>query len=207
MQSIKHLPTLAAALLLGACATPGASECRAADWRLIGFEDGARGRAPGYVARHREACAEHGVTPHLDRYREGHVSGLAQFCTAGNGFALGRGGEAYGGVCPRELDARFVAAYRTGRRLHQLQTSIAGMRQNAGVKQSELESLEPRSRNLERLLVAGGISLKERELLRREFDLLQSNITRLRTQARVLELEAAKLQAEYDRLDASHPYR
>lgn len=199
--------TLAAALLAGGCVTTGEKECRAADWRQVGFEDGARGRAPGYVARHRDTCAQYGVSPDLERYRVGRESGLQRYCTAGNGFELGRGGGDYGGLCPADLEGRFVTAWQTGRRLHRLQTSIEQMRRDEELKRSELARLEARSQNVATLLRAGGLSVRNRELLTREYGLLQSNITRLRTDARVLELEAAKLQREYDLLDASHAYR
>ena len=74
--------------LLAGCASLDKDECRTADWYAVGLEDGARGRALDRLGDHRRACAEHGVTPHTERYLAGRSEGLRSFCTYERGFGM-----------------------------------------------------------------------------------------------------------------------
>jgi hypothetical protein len=47
--------------IIQGCATLSESECEAADWRIIGLEDGAAGKPISQIGKHRKACAEYGV--------------------------------------------------------------------------------------------------------------------------------------------------
>ena len=80
------------------------SECRNADWRMIGMEDGIDGRQQSYIGKHRQACAKHDITPDSVAYRQGYSEGLKQYCTEMKGFVLGKKGAAYHGVCPPESE-------------------------------------------------------------------------------------------------------
>ena len=52
-------------LLITGCASLDKQECRLADWRMIGYEDGAAGRSGTRIGDHRAACAQHGVIPDM----------------------------------------------------------------------------------------------------------------------------------------------
>ena len=67
---------LAAVGVVSGCSTMSADECVTADWRTIGYEDGAKGREASAISRHRKACAKHGVTANFDAYEEGRHEGL-----------------------------------------------------------------------------------------------------------------------------------
>ncbi len=96
---------IAQSLTLAACANGmNSAECVTADWRAIGYEDGAQGRGTGSFGARRKACAEHGVTPDFQAYMAGRYKGLAQFCRPQNGYRLGTKGYRYTGVCPVELE-------------------------------------------------------------------------------------------------------
>jgi hypothetical protein len=194
-------------LLAGGCATLDKSECREADWNIIGLEDGARGRPLSYIGNHRKACAEYGVKPDLALYQLGHATGLQQFCTADNGFSLGRAGRAYQNVCPPALNSRFLAGYETGRELHALSADIGRMQSDARAMRSELDASAQRQLNLENLLVSGTISANTRKSLLDQVKQMQTNNTALQISIRETELEAARLQGEYDVLNATHPYQ
>ena len=194
-------------LLAGGCATLDKSECREADWKIIGLEDGARGRPLDYIGNHRKACAEHGVTPDLAKYKRGHASGLQQFCTPDNGFSLGRAGGAHKNVCPSALSGGFLAGYDTGRQLHALATDIERMQNDVQAMQTELDASAKRQRNLEKLLVSGTISANTRKSLLDQVKQMQTNNTALEISIRETELEAARLQGEYDVLNSIHPYQ
>lgn len=103
-------------LALGACSSSGMdeAECKTADWRAVGYEDGARGASPESFGARRKACAEHGVTAGFDRYLAGHAQGLEQYCKPQKGYRLGAGGTRYSGVCPDYLEPAYLAAHARG---------------------------------------------------------------------------------------------
>ena len=207
MTQFKIILVASLSLLAGACATLDKSECREADWEIIGLEDGARGQPLSYIGNHRKACAEYGVKPDLALYQRGHASGLQQFCTADNGFKLGRAGRAYHNVCPAALNGRFLAGYETGRQLHTLSADIGRMQNDVRAMQTELNESAKRQLNLENLLVSGAISASTRQSLLDQVKQMQANSTALQINIRETELETARLQGEYDVLNTTHPYQ
>ncbi|MGD8421173.1 MAG: DUF2799 domain-containing protein, partial [Gammaproteobacteria bacterium] len=131
MKLSRFIFCMAVALAAAGCATMDKSECREADWRTIGLEDGSAGHAVSYIGNHRKACAEYGVTPDLAAYRDGHAIGVRQFCTPPNGFRQGRAGRGYAGVCPADLEQDFLAAHATGHRLYALDNEIDRLQRDA----------------------------------------------------------------------------
>lgn len=109
------------------CSTLSKDECITADWRTIGFEDGSRGYTSQRISSHRESCAEHGITPNMDRYLSGHREGLHNYCTYANGLNVGKRGTEYNQVCPQEIEGEFIAGYRQGRKIHDVSTQIADL--------------------------------------------------------------------------------
>jgi len=105
-------------LLLSSCATLDKDECLNADWYLIGVEDGADGELFSRIGDHREACAKYNIIPNLPGYASGRRAGLKQYCTDSIGFSEGRDGNEYNGVCPKALEADFLAGYDDGVRLY-----------------------------------------------------------------------------------------
>jgi len=144
--------------LLAGCASLDKDECRTADWYAVGLEDGARGRALDRLGDHRRACAEHGVTPHTERYLAGRNEGLRSFCTYERGYSQGRAGQGYSGACPKETAGGFLAGYQRGRELHELNRRLEEARKEiARVKAALTAGIpNPRSRaiEIERLEVA-----------------------------------------------------
>lgn len=138
---------LGLAATMGGCASMGGDECRHADWRAVGFEDGAKGINASYFGERRKACAKHGVTPNFEAYLHGRGEGLVQYCRPQNGYTQGTRGKAYAGVCPDGLEAPFVAAHADGMGLYQ---------RHRAVKQAakRLYRAEARGRRIEQLLVS-----------------------------------------------------
>ncbi len=207
MTKLKIIPYVLLLLMAGGCATLDKSECREADWKIIGLEDGASGHPLSYIGNHRRACAEYGIKPDLALYELGHANGLKRFCTADNGFSQGRAGRSYNNVCPAALRGQFLAGYDTGRELHALSSDIERMQEDVRTMQSELDESMKRQINVENLLVTGTISASTRQSLLDQVKKMQTNNTALQISIRETELEAARLQGEYDVLNASHPYR
>jgi hypothetical protein len=116
----------AACCALSSCASMSKNECVYADWRAIGFEDGAAGAPSTAIASRRQACAAAGVTPNMSEYLAGRDAGLAEYCTPANGFSAGENGGAYSGVCGRHDEASFLDQYRAGAHLYLLRDRVRG---------------------------------------------------------------------------------
>ncbi len=86
------------------------AQCAAVDWTRVGYEDGAKGAPSTELARHLGAC------PGLPQqsWAEGRAQGLAAYCTAENGYRLGRAGREYRGVCPEAQAEAFLREYERG---------------------------------------------------------------------------------------------
>jgi hypothetical protein len=115
------------ACVLAGCSGMSEQACVTSDWRTVGFEDGTLGRSEATIGRYRQQCAEHGVAPDLESYRAGHAEGVQVYCRESNGFAVGRSGATYQGVCPANLEGAFIAEYNAGRRLHDLESALASV--------------------------------------------------------------------------------
>lgn len=102
------------------------NECVYADWRAIGFEDGAAGASSTAISSRRQACAAVGVTPDMEQYLAGRDAGLNEYCTPMNGFREGESGAAYSGACGRHNEASFLAQYRAGSQLYLLRDRARG---------------------------------------------------------------------------------
>lgn len=152
-------------LLAAGCASMDKEECATADWYAVGLEDGASGRAVERLGEHRRACAEHGVTPVAEAYLKGRGEGLKSFCTYERGYAEGRAGHGYGGVCPEPMGRSFLAGYHRGHDLYELSRRLGATQQQIqrtkdaiakGIKDPrerarEAQRLEDLSREAERL--------------------------------------------------------
>lgn len=111
---------LFASLALSACASGmSKKECLYADWRAVGYEDGAAGRDAGAIASRRASCADKArVTPDMEAYLAGREAGLGEFCRPANGFDYGARGNRYAGACAGRNEAAFVASYEKGLALY-----------------------------------------------------------------------------------------
>ncbi len=87
-----------------------AAQCSAIDWSAVGYEDGAKGRPSTELARHVAAC------PGLpqEAWAQGRAQGLTVYCTPENGYAAGRAGREYYGVCPAGAAEVFLREYERG---------------------------------------------------------------------------------------------
>ena len=161
MRRVLFSLVFAGALIQG-CASIGRDECEVADWRTVGFEDGAQGALPDAIARYRRACAEHDVVPDLNAYMQGRSEGLQSYCTPGNGFNVGAQGAFYAGVCPPEMEADFLEAYSSGHRLYELESAAYEAQSRVDQANAELEALTRNLAASEAALVAADVSAEQR---------------------------------------------
>lgn len=114
----------AGALGLGSCATMSQDQCLAGDWGGQGYRDGAEGLSMSRLDDHAKACAKHGVVPDEAPYRSAREDGLRLYCTRERGFEEGVDGDSYHQVCPADLEADFLPAYRDGQIVHAAESAL-----------------------------------------------------------------------------------
>ena len=157
---------IAASTLLGSCATMSEEECLAGDWGGRGFADGSAGYAQSRLGEHAEACTKHGVTPDDSAYRAGWAQGVLRYCTLPNGFAQGRNGSAYNGVCPADLEADFLPAYRDGQLVHSAEEAVSSARSSVDSLRHRLGELDDKIEAKQGELRAQGLSDEQRDQIR-----------------------------------------
>jgi len=155
-----------AVLTLGSCATMSAEQCMAGDWSGQGYSDGASGLSMSRLNEHAEACAKHGVTPDRAAYEAGREQGLYRYCTPANGFHAGRSGSGYGGVCPADLAADFMPAYRDGQMVHGVEQALVNARSNVTSLGARLEELDDKIGGKQREARAEGLTDEQKEQIR-----------------------------------------
>jgi hypothetical protein len=133
------------ALLLGGCggrASVTENQCMAGDWQTLGYRDGVRGMRSTALLSHQDACGEHGIFPDRHGYMLGWQQGAREFCEPNNGFQVGERGQAYNNVCPEELRADFMTAYRKGRSLFEARSEVSRIERAIYQTRQHLESVE-----------------------------------------------------------------
>ena len=131
-------------LVLSGCASGmSKEECLYADWRAIGYEDGAAGRNASAMSSRRVACADKAkVTPDMEAYLAGREAGLDQFCRPASGFDYGARGGQYAGACQGRDEGSFVAAYEKGLTLYALTSKFDGASRALAAAHADLDAIE-----------------------------------------------------------------
>lgn len=170
------IATLTMALCgLYGCATLDESECRSVDWYQLGLKDGSDGYTATRLGDHREACAEYGLNVGATEWRRGYDTGLDNYCTVDNGYAVGRRGMYYGHVCPAEVERAFVSAYELGKETYDVEQEISDLDRRIDSLETRLsrsEDLSDEDRRLARRQVAE--LYREMNWLRRSRDRLEA---------------------------------
>ena len=194
------------ALLLINCATLDRDECRNADWRLIGYEDGSKGRLSDYLGNHREACAEYDVTPDMEAYLQGRAEGLTEYCRPQNGYLLGKRGSSYRGICPGSMEHEFMVAYRYGKDVYNLQYQIKRAGTHKKNKTKQLEKLNEALKTKEAELIKFETSTERRIQLLVEIRDASEEQGTLEAEINELVREQAKLRERLNILTHASPY-
>lgn len=181
---------VAFAVLASGCASGlSRDECNTADWRTIGYEDGVQGRSQTRISGHRKACAKHGVGLNLETYRSGWEEGVRRYCQAGNGYNQGRRGKSYSGVCPAQMEADFLQAYRAGRQLYDLEVGVQQTARKLRHKRKRLADIEVDMRDTGIELVTTGVTTERRVILLDELRKLEQQRAATKKQIPLLEAE------------------
>lgn len=186
-------------LALGGCAGMDAGECRVADWRAIGYEDGAKGRGPAYFGERRKDCADHGIAANFGAWSAGRAQGLAEFCKPHNGYRLGTRGYRYSGVCPARLEPAFVAAHADGYGLYERRSALNRIEKRLRRSRKRAAQIEYDITNSTARLVAPRTSPRERARLAVDLKQLAEEKVELEHELHALEQDRARAEFEYRR--------
>lgn len=197
---MRHSPLIAlaacATLLAAGCVSMTPEECLSADWRTVGYEDGAAGRGAETLGDHRSACAEVGVTPDFAAYQRGHREGVRVFCHPANGYRLGRSGYAYTGICPGDLEPAFLDALDEGLFVYGLEAAASEVASAIDAIDYAIDEREENIADAEDALEEGGLSDEERRGMRRILRTLAEEIGELHAERRALTAELREREAE-----------
>ncbi len=173
-------------------------ECMTSDWSAIGYEDCSRGYTMDRLAKHRKACAKHGVTPDFAAYQNGRDQGLVEYCQPSRGFNIGSHGGRYNGVCSVNLEADFLDAYNAGYHLYALRSNVSRASASISSKESELDEIEDRLLQNGVRLVAKETTQEDRILLLAEMKDMAERTGQLQAEIKDLYEVRAHARAELE---------
>ena len=186
-------------LLLAACSTTMTrDECRAVNWRTVGYEDGVAGYSGERIGQHRKACAEYGVAPDLDAYRAGRADGLREYCQPRNGYRAGVNGAVYHDSCPADLAPAFVEAYDSGRELYVRTRRVTDAESEIAHKRREIARLEDSVTRKAFVVISETATPEERTQAVVDTKQAAERIGRLKAEIVELEKDRARYQQELD---------
>ncbi len=163
--TVRAVSVPALLLVLAGCAGMSQQACLSSDWRTVGFEDGSLGRSEATIANYQRQCAEHGVQPNLDAYRDGHAQGVEVYCRAGNGFEVGHSGALYQGVCPKNLESEFLANYNSGHRLYELEAAVRNIDAQIASNNYEQERIRGELTSIAAAMIASDTKPEDRVVM------------------------------------------
>lgn len=189
-----------------ACASMSKQECMTANWRSIGYEDGASGRPEMTIQAHRKACAKINITPDLPLYQQGHREGVRVYCkNTSAAYELGTQGGAYYKVCPADLEPKFLQAYRLGQELFSIQQQMNDAENKISSLESSIHNLQQQIEDQESALThLKDPSKSEKRRYRDEIARLSDDIYRYRDEINQANRDIGFLESEYAHRQQEH---
>ena len=180
-------------------------ECLAVNWRTVGYEDGVAGYSGDRISQHRKACAKYGVQTDLDQYQTGRTQGLHEYCKPANGYRIGSRGGSYGGVCPADMEDRFVSAYEVGRQLYSLGSRVSEAKSQLSAKRRELERVEHGIAQAATAAMSKETTKEDRADAVVDTAQLAERAGRLKEEIRQLERDTVRFEHEYEEYRSTQP--
>lgn len=145
-------------ILVSSCSTLNKEECKTANWKTIGYEDGTKGYPASRIGQHRSACAEYGIQPNLSAYTTGRKQGLTHYCIPSTGYKKGLYGYTYNGVCVGYNEPAFLDAYYYGLDIYKAKRVLNKIKSDYTKEQNYILSLESELHEKEHDIVSGRLS-------------------------------------------------
>lgn len=192
--------------ILSGCGGLSKNECRTADWRTIGYEDGSRGYPLSQIGKYRKDCADHSVTPNMASYKAGHQEGVKHYCQPRNGYHVGMRGSTYYNVCPQELNLAFLDAYDYGREVNSLSSKLKRKKAHRKRVIKRMKAIDDEILHKEQHMLAQNVPMAERVLLLKEIKDLMDEKAELDSTLHTIEHDVALLREDIKRLKEASPY-
>ena len=126
------------ALGLTGCASLSKEECLSGNWDRIGHRDGRQGYKIESLDAHFKSCAEHGIRPNPQEYKQGYNKGVRAYCTPTNAKLVGEANSTYHYVCPADMEEAFLRQYNYGKELYEAEKKIESARSDLKSKEDKL---------------------------------------------------------------------
>lgn len=136
-------------LLVSACSEMDATDCEFADWKILGIEDGAKGKSNEIFRDKFNECNKYGIKADREKYMLGWNQGIKQFCTTRNGFEYGKKHE-YKQTCPKELERQFLKGYKYGNKIREQRMYIGRLESEKYKHEKYVKDYEKRERRGEK---------------------------------------------------------
>ncbi|HGY11602.1 MAG TPA: DUF2799 domain-containing protein [Desulfobacterales bacterium] len=189
-------------IFFSGCASLDKADCRQGDWFGIGYEDGVRGCPASQIGNHRKACSKYGVKPDYQEYESGRIKGLEKYCTAQNGYRLGKKGYRYNAVCPDHMKDPFLEAYHLGKTVHQIKKDIKATQRKINHLKTDIQKNKEKISGKEKELVKDGIKSSKRKIILEDIRSLEEDIKENRSQIRHFRQMVEENEFDLDRIES-----
>lgn len=190
-----------------ACSTLNKSECLTANWKTIGYEDGAKGYKASRIGQHRSACAEHGVRPDLNSYTSGRKEGLRYYCVPTTAYKKGLYGYRYDGVCAGYNERIFLDAYNDGLEIYKAKNVLSKMKSDYSKEEKFISSLERELHEKEHILVSGHLTKVKALMLLNETKDIAEELGKAKSNLEFLDDDISKQSQHVNYLINQNAYR
>jgi len=195
--SLKLIFSLSVSLLISihllSCSTLNKAECNNANWNVLGFEDGNKGRELSYIKNHKNSCAEYSISPDLSEYLIGHAAGMRQFCTENNGYKQGLYALKVKNICPPNLKNSFQRGYSRGLKTYKIQSEMVFLQRN-------IDNNTYRLQEIEGLIEEKNIEIPKRVASESKRSYLLKEIKDLHQESKLLQIKLNKTRATLEQL-------
>jgi len=191
------------ALLQSACAGKSSvseNQCAAGDWQTLGYRDGVNGYQSSRLLDHQDACMEHDIVPDRTDYIVGWEQGVREYCEPNNGFSVGERGWQHNNVCPADMRADFLRAWKEGRSLYQARADVANLTYELDRKTDRLAEVRSQIVSTAAAQLNGELTAAQRIELATRVQRLYDERQRLKSEIPDVEAELAIKSRELDRL-------
>lgn len=193
-------------IVVSSCSTLNKDECKTANWRTIGYEDGTKGYKASRIGQHRSACSEYGIHPDLNAYTTGRKEGLHEYCVPATAYTKGLYGYGYNGVCFGYNERAFLDAYNDGFKIYKAKKILNNMKKDYSKEESYISSLEMELHKKGHILVSGRLSKVKALMLLNETKDIAEELGKAKSNLVLLADDISKQSQHVNYLKNQHSY-
>ncbi len=195
------------AAVVSSCSTLNKDECKTANWRTIGYEDGTKGYEASRIGQHRSACAEYGIQPDLNTYNKGRGEGLRNYCTPNTAYNKGLAGDSYNGVCAGYNEKEFIVALNYGLTIYEKKRRLNNLKYRYAENENDVTLMENDLHEKEAKLVSGKLSKVKALIILNETKEIAVKLGKAKNNLQQLNNEIYELTKRVEDLKSQKNYR